>query len=209
MAGPAWLPEGDARFLRAVDDSVAAGEARCGPRLDYRRACPACCLGPFPINRLDALRLQRGLAELASHDSPRAQAIVAAAREAVRALAPHFPGDGASGRLVEDVRGRDDFFARFGRWPCPALDPRSGRCQLYAARPITCRTFGPPVRLGGSDLEACEACFHGGPGEEAACRVELDPSGLEDALLDRLEDLEGEQGDTIIAYALARPLLPP
>jgi hypothetical protein len=45
--------------------------------------------------------------------------------------------------------------------------------------------------------------------EEAECRVEPDASGLEDALLDRLEAEEGDQGETIIAYALARPLLDP
>lgn len=204
-----WLEEGDAEFIRAVDASVAEGEARCAERLDYRRACPACCLGPFPINRLDALRLRDGLRALAEREPARAAAIVAAAQEAVRALAPHFPGDADSGRLVEKEDARDGFFARFGRWPCPALDPRSGRCQLYAARPITCRTFGPPVRLGGRDLEACEPCFRGGPGEEAACRVEPDADGREDALLDRLEAEEGDQGETIIAYALARPLLEP
>jgi Fe-S-cluster containining protein len=204
-----WLEEADGRFLRALDAAVAEGEARCGGRLDYGRACPACCLGPFPINRLDALRLQRGLAELAAREPARADAIVAAAQDAVRSLAADFPGDGSRGRLVDEVSGRDAFFARFHRRPCPALDLQSGRCQLYAARPLTCRTFGPPVHLGGHDLEACEPCFQGGADAEAACRVPLDADGREDALLDRLEEEEGDQGETIIAYALARPLLKP
>ena len=30
--------------------------------------------------------------------------------------------------------------------PCPALDPETGGCDLYAARPITCRTFGLTLR---------------------------------------------------------------
>ena len=29
---------------------------------------------------------------------------------------------------------------------CPALDPATGRCDVYAWRPMTCRVFGPPVR---------------------------------------------------------------
>jgi len=195
--------------MAAVDAAVAEGEARCGPRLDYGRACPACCLGPFPINRLDVLRLRRGLSALAAREPERAAAIARAAEDAVRDYAPHFPGDAATGRLVDEPGGRDSFFARFNRRPCPALDLQSGRCQLYAARPITCRTFGPPVRLSGLDMEACAPCFGGTLEDQAACRVPLDAGGREDALLDRLEEEEGDQGETVIAHALARPLLEP
>ena len=91
MGEPDWLAGADERFVAAVDAAVAAGEARCGGRLDYTRACPACCLGPFPINRLDVLRLRRGLAELAAREPARAEAIVQAARDAVREQGAHFP----------------------------------------------------------------------------------------------------------------------
>jgi Fe-S-cluster containining protein len=198
-----WLPAQDARLLEAVDAACAVAERRAAGRLDYRRACPACCLGPFPINRLDALRLQRGLAALAERDAPAAGAIVRAARRDVAVLAADFPGDGARGVLVATLEPRDGFFARHGARPCPALDLRSGRCQLYAHRPITCRTFGPPVHLGGRDLEACRPCFRGTEDDENACRVAPDAAGLEDDILDRLETQEGDQGETIIAYALA------
>jgi Fe-S-cluster containining protein len=198
-----WLPDEDARLLDAVDSACARAEGRAAGRLDYGRACPACCLGPFPINRLDTLRLQRGLAALAEQDPPAAQAIVRAAHREVAVLAADFPGDGASGVLVDNEDGRDGFFARHGARPCPALDLRSGRCQLYAHRPITCRTFGPPVHLGGRDLEACRPCFRGSADDENACRVAPDAAGLEDDILDRLEAEEGDQGETIIAYALA------
>jgi Fe-S-cluster containining protein len=204
---PEWLAAEDERFTKGMDAAVAVAEARAGGRLDYGRGCPACCLGPFPINRLDALRLRRGLFELARHDPEAARAIVASAEASVRDMAAEFPGDAAGGVLVEVESGRDAFFARFGARPCPALELRTGRCQLYQWRPVTCRTFGPPVRLGGRDLEACGACFQGTPAEEAECRVEPDAGGLEDALLDRLEAEEGDQGETIIAWALARPLL--
>ena len=40
--------------------------------------------------------------------------------------------------------------------PCPALDPEAGTCDLYAARPITCRAFGPPVRCGEEAVGVCE-----------------------------------------------------
>lgn len=202
-----WLVAEDERLLGAVDAACAASQVRAAGRLDYGRGCPACCQGPFPINRLDELRLQRGLRELAATEPERAQAVAAAARRDVAALAADFPGDAASGVLCEDERGREAFFARHGARPCPALDLRSGRCRLYAHRPITCRTFGPPVHLGGRDLEACELCFRGSPADEAACRVAPDAGGLEDAILDRLEAVEGDRGETIIAHALARALL--
>lgn len=204
-----WLPAEDERLLSAVDAACAESHARAAGRLDYRRGCPACCQGPFPINRLDVLRLQLGMASLERTDPSRAGAIAAAAAEAVEAMAAEFPGDAGSGVLSEDEAAREPFFARFGARPCPALDLRSGRCQLYEWRPITCRTFGPPVRLGGRDLEACELCFQGSADDEAACRVEPDAEGREDAILDRLEAEEGDRGETIVAYALARPLQRP
>ena len=199
---PDWLPHEDERLLEAADGACADAFTRAAGRLDYGRGCPACCLGPFPINRLDALRLQRGLAALAERDAPAAEAIVLAAEREVAALAADFPGDGVSGEMVADQNRRDGFFARHGARPCPALELRSGRCQLYAHRPLTCRTFGPPVHLGGRDLEACRPCFRGSADDEDACRVAPDAAGLEDAILDRLEALEGDQGETIIAYAL-------
>ena len=29
-----------------------------------------------------------------------------------------------------------------GHWICPLLDAHSGRCRVYAARPVACRTYG-------------------------------------------------------------------
>ena len=81
------------------------------------------------------------------------------------------------------------------------LDPRTGRCELYDHRPLTCRTFGPPVRIGETDLPPCRLCFQGAPEETVeACRVEPDPHGLEDRLIARLS---GEE--TLIAFAVASP----
>lgn len=202
-----WLPDEDARLLADVDAACALAHTRAAGRLDYARGCPACCQGPFPINRLDELRLQRGLRALAETEPESARAIAARAAADVAVLARDFAGDGETGVLSEDDTRREAFFARHGARPCPALDLRSGRCQLYKFRPITCRTFGPPVHLGGRDLEACELCFRGSSVEEDACRVAPDAAGREDAILDRLEAVEGERGETIIAYALARALL--
>lgn len=89
-------------------------------------------------------------------------------------------------------QGRDDE-------PCPVLDPDALTCDLYAARPITCRVFGPPVRCGDEAVGVCELCFHGATDEQiAACEVEIDPDGIEARLLSGLE-----QEETTVALALA------
>jgi Fe-S-cluster containining protein len=59
--------------------------------------------------------------------------------------------------------------------PCPVLDPATGTCDLYAWRPLTCRTFGPPIRFAGDSLAICELCFDGATPEQIdACAVEID-----------------------------------
>jgi Fe-S-cluster containining protein len=64
---------------------------------------------------------------------------------------------------------------------CPVLDPETLTCDLYAWRPIVCRTFGPPVHFRGEALAVCELCFDGAtPAEIAACEVEIDLSPIDD-----------------------------
>ncbi len=41
---------------------------------------------------------------------------------------------------------------------CAALDP-DGRCQIYAVRPIVCRSHGAPIRMTHRSLPVIEACF--------------------------------------------------
>ena len=85
---------------------------------------------------------------------------------------------------------------------CPALDPESGCCDLYAARPITCRTFGPVTRVSDDALGTCELCYEGATDEQMEqCAVTVDPEGLEGELLATLA-AEGVSGRTIVAYAL-------
>ena len=164
----------DRALIQVVDAALAEAARNSGPWLVCRPGCTGCCMGPFPITQLDARRLREGLAELESRDLDRA------ARVRERARQP----------AVTD----DD--------PCPALDPSTGTCDLYAARPITCRIFGPPVRCGTEAVGVCELCFQGASDEEiAACAVEVDP-GLESQLSDELEESTGVRGETSVALAL-------
>lgn len=194
------IDDADRDLLEAVQRSLSQAERACEDRLDYGRGCPRCCYGPFPINALDARRLRRGLQALAEYDPGRARAIVARARRSAVRLGPGFPG--ASGMLSDDDEAVEAFCARFGAEACPALDPSSGRCELYEWRPIACRTFGPPVRIGTQELPPCDWCFTGTPADARDLTAVVDPDGREYAILDRLE-ARGEEGDTVIAFALS------
>jgi len=75
-------------------------------------------------------------------------------------------------------------------------------CELYDARPMTCRTFGPPVRSEGG-LGVCELCFHGATDEQiAACEMVVDPDDVESKLLGKLEKTRGPRGQTIVAFCV-------
>ena len=41
---------------------------------------------------------------------------------------------------------------------CAALDA-GGRCQIYAARPLVCRSHGAPIRMRAASLPVVQACF--------------------------------------------------
>jgi Fe-S-cluster containining protein len=112
---------------------------------------------------------------------------------------PEFP----AGALFDDAEFDARLAALPDEEPCPALDPETGTCDLYAARPVTCRTFGPPVRWGGDAVGVCELCFDGATDEEiAACEVPLDIADREAELLREQEATTGARGQTLVALAL-------
>ena len=195
---------GDRVLIQIVDSALADSTRRSGKWLVCRPGCTQCCIGPFPINQLDALRLRRGLDNLRSHLPERAALVRARARDAVIRLSPEFPGDPISGLLEEGGAAVAQRFSEFANdEPCPALDPATGNCELYESRPITCRVFGPPVRSE-DGLGVCELCFQGATKAEiAASEMKPDPDDLESALLEKLENATGIRGNTIIAFCLA------
>jgi Fe-S-cluster containining protein len=191
-------------LIQIVDAALADATRRSKGGLVCRKGCTPCCIGVFGINQLDAARLRRGLAELAARDPERAAAVRQRARDAVARLSRDFPGDPATGLLgtTKEERRRFEDFAN--EEPCPALDLEEGTCNLYDSRPMTCRTFGPPVRVEGGGVGVCELCYHGfSETEIAACEMSPDPDDLESRLLKEVEKGTGRRGDTIIAFPLA------
>lgn len=190
----------DAAFLASLSATLERAAELAAGRLSCRRGCTKCCIGPFPINAADADRLARGLCALRKTDPARARRIAERAAGSVRRYAtdPAFPGDPVAGTLCDDEPSRERFCSNHVEEPCPALDPESGACDLYAHRPVVCRTFGPPVTILGVELEPCNLCFVGASSFEVdAARVTIDPEDLEGPLLDLL----GED-ETFAAFAL-------
>lgn len=161
------------------------------------------------LQELDEWRLRRGLAILQQRDPTRAYAIVSRVREAVIRLSDGFPGDSRTGRPVAALDRLDPFLAKHRSLACPALDPENGRCELHDARPVVCRTFGPPLKFGDRKTPSCRLCFSNAAEDVTeSCRFEPDPAGLEGEILRTLGAYDDESWETLIAFALVRDDVP-
>ena len=198
------LPSRDDELVQIVDHALSDATARAarpdgGSWLACRPGCTPCCHGVFRISALDAQRLRMALSAMQEGDPVRAAAIQARAVALSETLAPFFPGDPRTGILDADGYEGWESFAELPEAdaPCAALDPSSGRCELYAARPLTCRIFGPPVQnVGGIGI--CELCYVGA--DEADIlngEMHLAHGALEEEL-----DRELPPEETVIAWAL-------
>lgn len=169
---------------------MGEGTRRSGAWVVCQPGCTQCCLGPFAITPLDALQLREGLRQLRETDPARAARVERRAREYVELAATRSGAPCAPDALPDAM---DDV-------PCPVLDPRTGWCDLYEARPITCRTFGPAVLGADGEVSVCELCYQGASDEEIArCAVVVDPDDREG---ETLRQMEGGAGPQLVALAL-------
>jgi len=190
------LPPGDAELIRIMDANLADATRRGGDWLACRPGCSQCCVGVFRIGPLDTERLREGLR---SANPIRAARIRSRVRESIAALRDDFPGDPDSGVLFEDEASLATFEDFGDDAVCPVLDPETHTCDLYEHRPMTCRSFGPPVRTEEGGFGVCELCFQGASEKTVAvAELHLPSSALEAAL-----DAEtGMEGTTIVAFSL-------
>jgi Fe-S-cluster containining protein len=148
------------------------------------------------------------MTELEATEPERAANITERARKYLAQYSSSFPGDRKTGILSESPEMQAAFEGFADEAACPVLDPSTGLCELYTARPMTCRTFGPPVRSQSESgdeegLSVCELCFtEASPDEIAACEMSV-PRAEEESLLAALEEIEPTRsGETIVAYCL-------
>ena len=183
-----------------LDAALASTTARSGSWLACRPGCHQCCVGVFPISQLDAETLRDALD---TADSSVAGRIRSRVEASIARLTPTFPGDPSTGLLFTAPEHEEAFEQFANDEPCPVLDPLTGTCDLYAARPVPCRTFGPPVRDEDNHLTVCELCFVGAPASEVErCEMDQQWRPLEDELIHAAEERTGLHGPTLIAFAL-------
>jgi len=201
MLGIMRLPAGDQELVQIMDAALADAARRAGPWLVCKMGCTQCCYGAFAINELDALRLRTGMEILRSTEPALAAGIERRAREWIGKHGAGFPGDTRTGALGRTDAERRRFEEYADEEACPALDPETGRCDVYKWRPMTCRVFGPPVLMGdGKALGHCELCFVGASKEVvAACEMAV-PNELETGLVDEI----GVGRETVVAFAVLR-----
>jgi Fe-S-cluster containining protein len=198
------LISGDTQLVQIVDAALIDATQRSGSWLVCHPGCTQCCVGAFAISQLDAERLHAGMQQLTTDDPDRAMRILQRAEAYINRTGADFPGDTTTGLLDESLEAQEQFENFANDEPCPALDSEKGTCDLYAARPMTCRIFGPPVRSD-DGLGVCELCYHGATDEEiAACEMHLNTDALENALNQEVEKNTQIYGNTIVAFALLR-----
>ena len=198
------------QLVHIVDRALADAAARSGDWLACRPGCSQCCHGVFSISALDAHRLREGLHALTAIDPARAAAVRTRVAASASYLAPTFPGDPVSGALFSTPEALEHFDTFANDEPCPVLNPATQTCDLYAARPMLCRTFGPPLRTPEDGLAVCELCFDGASAEEVD-RCQLDPAILdaeqqaEALFIAQSSRLESSRDPfrTIVTFALA------
>jgi Fe-S-cluster containining protein len=197
-------PARDAKLVQIVDAAVADVTAKSGDWLACRPGCSQCCHGAFRINQLDVARLQEGMRELEHSDQSRAASVEQRARDWIKRNREKYPGSLTTG-ILNKGKAADIVFEDFANdEPCPALDPATQTCDLYAHRPMTCRVFGPPVRTQ-QGLGVCELCFQGAPEPEIArCELKPDPDDVESTLLQELTARQST-AETVVAFALLSP----
>jgi Fe-S-cluster containining protein len=201
MLGGMGLPVGDIELVQIMDAALAEAARRAGDWLVCRPGCSQCCHGAFAVGPLDAERLRTGMDALRSTNPALAADLERRAAEWVAEYGAGFPGDMATGTLGESEDEQERFEEFANDAACPALDTATGRCDVYAWRPMTCRVFGPPVRMGEGDaLGHCELCFAGASTDEVAACEMVPPHELEAALVEEI----GTTGETVVAFALLR-----
>ena len=186
-------------LVQIVDAALADAASRSGDWLVCKPGCAQCCSGVFVISALDADRLRQGLATANPLVSARVQQRVSSSRAK---LDSWFPGDVATG-VLHDEDEAVELFEEFAHDEvCPVLDPLSGTCDLYASRPILCRTFGPPVLNEDEGLAVCELCFHGATEQQtAACEMYTSWRPLQDEAEQTYEAAHPGAGRTMVAWA--------
>ena len=120
--------------------------------LPCSKGCSHCCVGVFPVTRLDRQEIQLGLQVLSSDDR---QIIVERATAQVKLIEGDVPKL-TQNPFIDSWQDRDTdvLVEQYRELPCPALRA-DGSCGVYPFRPLTCRSMGIPTEVDGLVYGAC------------------------------------------------------
>jgi Fe-S-cluster containining protein len=126
-------------LLDQLDEWFARGRRAASGCVPCRGGCTACCHGPFDISAADAQLVSDAVGRLPPGERDTAVARATALLDRMRAIEPGWTapydvaaiGEGQFDRLTEALADE----------PCPLLDD-TGRCRIYADRPLVCRLIG-------------------------------------------------------------------
>lgn len=126
-------------ILRQLDEWFARGRQAAAGRVPCRGGCTACCHGPFDISVADAELVRDAVGRLPAADRETVVGRAEGLLELMRTIEPAWTapyevaaiGDRRFDRLTDALAAE----------PCPLLDD-TGRCRIYADRPLVCRLIG-------------------------------------------------------------------
>jgi Fe-S-cluster containining protein len=136
-------PDTYRQLLTRLDAWFAAARRDAAGIVPCREGCTACCHGPFDISVADAELIGEALDGMPAADRARVTERARALLARMRALQPDWSPPYAVDALGEDRFDRlTDALAAEA---CPLLDD-TGRCGIYADRPLVCRMIGLGMR---------------------------------------------------------------
>ena len=134
-----------AELTRKVDEFFARVADRHGSDMQCATGCSDCCHVRLTITAVEAAAIR---AHVAAWPSERRRTLAPAGVPGE----PEIAGSDKTGRGP----GGDPNAAPSGE-RCAALDA-AGRCTIYEARPLVCRSHGVPIRLRHGSLPVVQAC---------------------------------------------------
>ncbi len=140
---PTHGPDAYRSLLTRLDAWFAAGRRAASGVVPCREGCTACCHGPFDISVADAELIGDALDRMSAPARARVMERARALLDRMRSLEPGWLPPYAVDALGEDRFDR--LTDALATEPCPLLD-ESGRCGIYADRPLVCRMIGLGMR---------------------------------------------------------------
>ena len=202
------------RLLTRLDAWFAAARRDAGGIVPCGEGCTACCHGPFDISVADVELIGEAFDAMPAADRAR----VTGRAQALLGRMGDLEPDWSSPYAVDDLGE-----ARFDRLtdalaaePCPLLD-ETGRCGIYADRPLVCRMIGLGMRTpAGRTIDNACPIQERFPGYASLAPVifeleafeEIELACLREAAARRFGDPERWEFETTIAAAILAPRHP-